>query len=216
MKFTLAIFDLDGTLLNTLEDLVRCTNYALSVNALPVRKAMEVRQFTGNGIHTLIERAVPAGTDEKTLQKVFGDFTENYREHCMDNTCPYHGIIDLLKNLKKRGIKLAVISNKADFAVQDLCSRFFPGIFDAVYGERPDIRRKPAPDAVNEVLQSLKVEKSAAVYIGDSEVDVETAKNAGLDLISVLWGFREKENLISCGAKNFAANMEELENLITA
>ena len=216
MKYTLAIFDLDGTLLNTLEDLVRCTNHALSANGLPVRKPMEVRSFTGNGIHVLIERSVPAGTDEKTFQKVFEDFTENYREHCMDNTCPYSGIGQVLQNLKDAGIKLAVISNKADFAVQDLCRRFFPGVFNLVFGERPGIRRKPAPDAVNQVLHSLKVEKSDAVYIGDSEVDVETAKNAGIDLISVLWGFREKNELLSCGAKNFAANMEELEKLITA
>ena len=210
MNYKLVIFDMDGTILDTLEDLARSTNYALVYNDLPRRKVLEVKNFVGNGMEKLIQRAVPAGTDEKLIQKVLEDFKAHYKEHCKDNTGPYFGINELLWNLKNVGIKTAVVSNKGDFAVQELCKQFFTGLFDFAVGEKQNVRRKPYPDSVNEVLSKLKVEKKDAVYIGDSEVDIETAKNAGVDCISVSWGFREKEILIGAGATKIVNNVTQL------
>lgn len=204
------IFDLDGTILNTLEDLADSTNYALRTNNMPERSIDEVRAFVGNGIGRLIERAVPKGSDDAEKQAVLESFTSYYKEHSADKTKPYNGITDVLNTLKKQGCQLAVVSNKADFAVQSLCESYFPGIFTFVVGEREGIRRKPAPDSVYEVLEQLKTAKKDAVYIGDSDVDVKTAENAGIDLIAVTWGFRTREVLAETGAGVFAKTPEEL------
>ena len=210
MNYKLAIFDLDGTILDTLEDLAASTNYALQNNVLPARSIQEIKRFVGNGMEKLIERAVPNGTDEKTTQKVFADFKEHYAKHCKDNTGPYKGIKELLQKLKDSNVKTAVVSNKGDFAVQELCASFFPDLFDFAVGERANVRRKPAPDSVNEVLLKLKTEKEHAVYIGDSEVDIETGANAHVEVISVAWGFRSKETLAGAGAKRIVNNIGEL------
>ena len=200
MKYSLIIFDLDGTLLNTLADLAGSLSFALERLDLPKRSIDEVRRFVGNGIPKLIERAVPAGTSAQTTQEVLSAFTEHYRVHCADSTVPYDGIYDMLAALRSSGRKAAVVSNKSDYAVQALCEKYFGDTFSAVAGARPGIMKKPAPDAVNAVLSQLGIDRQDAVYIGDSEVDIETAANARMDCISVDWGFRSREQLLLSGA----------------
>lgn len=200
-KYRLVIFDLDGTILNTLEDLADSVNYALTKNKCPNRTIEEVRKFVGNGIHKLIERAVLPETDEGLIEKVYTDFGAYYKEHCADKTRPYDGIVELIECLREKGMLTAVVSNKADFAVRKLCEQYFPGLFDFVVGEREGIRRKPAPDSVLEVLSTLQIAKREVLYVGDSDVDIQTAKNAGLDQISVAWGFRDAAFLRAHGAE---------------
>lgn len=210
MNYKLAIFDLDGTILNTLEDLADSTNYALSVNGMPERTIDEVRRFVGNGIHKLIERAVPQGSTEEQVEQVFVTFKEYYKDHCAVKTRPYDGIMELLKTLKENGTLTAVVSNKGDFAVQILCKDYFPGLFDFAVGERAGIRRKPAPDSVLAVLEQFQIPKEEAVYIGDSEVDIQTAKNAGMKEIAVTWGFRPEKFLKENGADCIVHTPEKL------
>lgn len=210
MKYKLAIFDLDGTTLNTIEDLAISLNYALEKSDFPKRSLTEVLSFVGNGIQKLIERGVPDGTSYEKTKAVFDDFTVHYKEHCADNTRPYDGIIDMLNTLKNKGYLLATVSNKADYAVQILCRDYFPGLFDAVAGEKPEIRKKPAPDTVNIILEKLNIRREDAVYIGDSEVDIATAKNANMDCISVDWGFRTREQLIEAGAAKIVSSPNEI------
>lgn len=214
MKYECAIFDLDGTILDTLEDLTDSLNYALLQAGYPKRSISEVRSFVGNGIRKLIERGVPKGTKEEMIQKVYCDFTEHYRVHCADKTKPYAGIPELLQTLKTAGCRIAVVSNKADYAVKELCSQYFDGLFDVAVGERSGILKKPAPDSVNEVLKLLDADKSLAVYIGDSEVDIQTAANAGMEVIIVEWGFRTRPFLEEHGARNFVSSPEELGTFI--
>lgn len=210
MKTELIIFDLDGTILNTLEDLADSVNYALISNQFPTRTMEEVRSFVGNGIKKLIERAVPEGCKDTIVDKVFTDFKEHYEKHCADKTRPYDGISELLGELQNKKYHLAVVSNKADFAVQELCETYFSGKFEYVVGERKGIRRKPYPDSVLEVLDKLQINKENAVYVGDSEVDIQTAKNAGIKMICVEWGFRDRAYLMEQGAENFAASPIEI------
>ncbi len=210
MNAQVMIFDLDGTILDTLEDLFLSVNCALKKNRLPERSLDEVRQFVGNGIRKLIERAVPSGSSEELIQQVHQDFTEYYAVHCADHTRPYDGIPETVQKIREQGIKTAVVSNKADYAVQTLCADYFPGMFDAVAGEREGIRRKPAPDAVFAVLELLNMTPAQAVYIGDSDVDIQTAANAGMPCISVEWGFRSREFLLAHGAQKLISRPEEL------
>ena len=210
MQYQLVIFDLDGTILNTLEDLYFSVNHALQKSGFALRTLEEVRQFVGNGIRKLIERAVPSGCSENQINQVHADFTAYYAVHCADHTRPYEGISELLSTLRKTGIKTAVVSNKADYAVQILCQDYFPGLFDAITGEREGIRRKPAPDSVLSILNALQISPQQAIYVGDSDVDIQTAKNAGLACISVCWGFRDKEFLIRNGAQHLILHPEEL------
>lgn len=211
MKYKLVIFDLDGTILDTLDDLADSTNYALRKNGLPEHTLEQVRCFVGNGIRKLMERALPEGSDEALINRVHESFTEHYKVHCADKTKPYPGILEVLEALRKAGLKTAVISNKADYGVQTLCRDYFLGLFDFAVGERTGIQRKPCPDSVYEVLEKLKVDPGDAVYIGDSDVDIETAKNAGIACISVTWGFRDKEFLLEHGAKWFVEKPKEIE-----
>ena len=214
MRYKLAVFDMDGTILNTLEDLADSTNYALKVNGLPERTIDEVRRFVGNGIRLLIERAVPADTDKELTDKVFDTFKEYYKTNCAVKTRPYDGIKDVLLELRKAGCLTAVVSNKADFAVQDLCKDYFDNLFDFAIGEREGIKKKPAPDSVFEVLSKLNVEKADAVYIGDSDVDFATSVNAGMDVIMVGWGFRDEEFLREKGAKRIIKQPSEILDII--
>lgn len=214
MKYQLAIFDMDGTILDTLQDLTDSTNAVLRMNGYPARTIDEVRSFVGNGIHRLIELAVPDGSSADVVEKVYADFIPYYQLHCADKTKPYAGIEALIKRLRARGCKTAVVSNKADSAVQELCIQYFDGLFDYAVGERAGIAKKPAPDSVNEVLHQLGLETRDAVYIGDSEVDLATARNAGMDCISVAWGFRETDFLKSQGAAAIIQTPEEAEALI--
>lgn len=210
----LLIFDLDGTILNTLDDLAASTNYALEQNSMPKRSLDEIRAFVGNGIRKLIERAVPSGSSEAEKKAVLESFTAHYKAHSANKTRPYDGIVELLEQLKIQGYLMAVVSNKADFAVQSLCETYFPRTFTFVVGEREGIRRKPAPDSIYEVLEQLNIPKEEAVYIGDSDVDAETAKNAGIDLIAVTWGFRNREVLEAMGAKVFAQTPKEILDVL--
>ncbi|RHQ16713.1 HAD family hydrolase [Lachnospiraceae bacterium AM48-27BH] len=214
MKYMIAIFDLDGTILNTLEDLADSTNYALKTCGYPERTMDEVRQFVGNGIRKLMERAVPEGTPVEEIDRVHETFTAHYKVHCADKTRPYDGIMELLQNLKKDGCKLAVVSNKADYGVQELCKQYFDGVFDFAVGEREGIRKKPAPDSVNEVLKTLGCSRDRAVYIGDSDVDIQTAANAQMDHIIVEWGFRDVPFLIAKGAKVLVEKPEEILEIV--
>lgn len=212
--YKLAVFDMDGTILDTLEDLKDSVNYALAKCGYPQRTYDEVRRFVGNGIRKLIERAVPEGVSVSDIDRVHEVFTGHYKVHCADKTKAYDGIKPLLEELRANGVKTAVVSNKADYGVQELCKEYFDGLFDYAVGEREGIRRKPAPDSVNEALRALETDKSEAVYIGDSDVDYETAVNAGLPCISVLWGFRDEEFLRSKGASLFVHEPSEILNIV--
>lgn len=214
MNFKLAIFDLDGTILDTLDDLSDSTNAALRANSLPERTRDEVRRFVGNGIHLLIERAVPSATSKEVVEKVFRDFKDYYGAHCTEKTAPYSGINELLDSLRGAGCRVAVVSNKADFAVQELCQRYFPGKLDFAVGERENVRRKPAPDSAFESMKALGVPAADSIYIGDSDVDIETAKNAGIPCLSVTWGFRSREFLIGHGADRLVDTPDEMRKII--
>ena len=214
MTYKLAIFDLDGTVLDTLEDLADSVNHALEENRLPTRSIDEVRRFIGNGARLLIERSVPHGTEPELTDRVFEEYRTYYNTHSDIKTKPYDGIIEMLTRLREKGIRLAVLSNKPDPAVQVLCKQYFPGLFDSVAGEKSGIPRKPSPDAVNAILDEFSLPHTDAVYIGDSDVDVETAKNAGIDCISVTWGFRDEALLLSAGAKCAVHSAAELEAVI--
>ena len=212
--YRIAIFDLDGTILYTLVDLKNSMNFTLKKFGFPERTLDEVRRFVGNGIRNLIIRAAPKGTDEKTIDEMFEVFNEHYAVHCNDNTKSYDGIDELLKKLKEQKVKTAVVSNKADYAVQTLVKKYFDGLFDYAVGEKQGVRKKPCPDSVNEVLRVLDTPKEAAVYIGDSEVDVATAKNAQMDCIAVDWGFRDRDVLINSGATLIVSDAAALYNEI--
>lgn len=214
MRYKLVIFDMDGTILDTLDDLADSVNYALNAEGYPLRSIDEVRCFVGNGIRKLIERSVPNGTELQNIDNVHRRFTEYYTEHCADKTKPYEGIIRLIDNLHKNGCKTAVVSNKANYAVQSLCSQYFEEKFDMAVGEQqPIYNKKPAPDLVNLVMKKLNVSACDTVYIGDSDVDIMTAANAGIECIIVDWGFRSREFLIEKGAEKIVSSASELEEI---
>lgn len=194
------IFDLDGTLLATLNDLAASTNYALRTHDMPERTIDEVRRFVGNGVKKLMERAIPDGLSNPDFEATYADFRKHYMQHSLDTTQPYPGVMDVLAELKRRGKHIAVVSNKFYAATQELCRHFFGDYVEVAIGERENIRKKPAPDTVVEALRQLGVGKNGAVYIGDSDVDIDTAHNSGLPCISVLWGFRDRKFLLEHGA----------------
>ena len=200
MSYQTAIFDLDGTLLDTLEDLYRATNAALEGHSLPRRSRDEVRMFVGNGVEMLIRRAVPAGTDEETTLAVLADFKTTYAAICEDHTRPYDGILAVLTALREKGVRVAVVSNKFDAATKQLCEKYFGNLVEVAIGERAGVRKKPAPDTVYTAMEHMQVLPDESVYIGDSEIDLQTAENAGLDVIAVTWGFRTEEFLRARGA----------------
>lgn len=204
------IFDLDGTLLNTLADLASSCNYALRTNGFPERTVEEVRQFVGNGVKKLMERAIPCGLENPLFEHTFSDFRRHYLDHGLDTTLPYPGIMDMLGRLHRQGKKVAVVSNKFYAATNDLCKHFFSDYVSVAIGERENVRKKPAPDTVLEALRQLHADKQGTVYIGDSDVDIQTAKNCDMPCISVLWGFRDKEFLLSHGATCFVTSPEEI------
>ena len=209
-EYSTYIFDLDGTLLNTLNDLAASTNYALRTMGFPERTIEEVRRFVGNGVALLIRSAVPEGTTEEVTERTLSMLRANYLNHVLDTTEPYEGIRELLSELKRRGKNVAVVSNKFYDATRQLCRHFFPDTVSVAIGERKGIDKKPAPDTVVEALRELGVTADGAVYIGDSDVDVMTAKNSGIPCISVLWGFRDKDFLIQSGAREFAEKPEDI------
>ena len=214
MEQKLVIFDLDGTILDTLEDLTDSVNYALSVHGYPTRTIEEIRSFVGNGLLMLVRLAIAPETDEAIIQEVLATQKAYYKDHCADKTKPYEGVLELLAKLRAEGYKTAVVSNKADYAVQILCEQYFNSLFDLTVGERENVRKKPAPDSVNMVLKELDIDRENAVYVGDSEVDIETAKNANMKAVLVNWGFRDEAFLREQGAKVIAKSMQELEVIL--
>ena len=214
MKYKLAIFDMDGTILNTLDDLADSMNHCLRVHGLAERSLQEIRTFLGNGIHWLVECSVPEGTDAETLEKVYQTFLVYYKDHCAIKTRAYEGIPQVLQSLRRAGVLTAVVSNKADYAVKILCGDYFDGLLDFSVGELEGRRRKPYPDSVNAVLEKFRIAKEDAVYIGDSEVDFQTAQNAGLDVIMVGWGFRDETFLKEHGAEFVIHDPHEILELI--
>lgn len=207
------IFDLDGTLLYTLEDLTDSVNYALRVCGLPSRSIEEIRMLVGNGIRQLMIRVLPRGEENPLFENAFAAFKEHYSVHCNDKTRAYDGVQELLRELKNAGYALAIVSNKVDSAVKALRELYFQDVAVAI-GDREGMRRKPAPDSVFLALQELGKEKEHAVYVGDSDVDLQTARNAGLPCISVLWGFRDREFLTAQGAEVFAETPMEVMELL--
>lgn len=202
------LFDLDGTLLDTLEDLANATNYALKVLGYPRRSLDEVRAFVGNGAARLLLQALPEDRKED-IDRILPIFREYYGAHSQDLTKAYDGVLPLLGRLAAEGYALAVISNKPDYAVQLLAKEYFPAIAFAV-GEREGIRRKPCPDAVHEAIRALGADMTHCVYVGDSEVDIQTAANAGIACIAVTWGFRDRKTLKESGAIHFADTADQL------
>ena len=211
-RYSTFIFDLDGTLLDTLADLAASVNYALGSCGLPQHTTDDVRRFVGNGVRVLMERAVPQGAQNPLFDTAFATFRQHYLDHSLDTTRPYDGIPQLLAELRQRGCRLAVVSNKFYAATQELCRHFFPDTISVAIGEHEaeGIRKKPAPDTVVEALRQLGVGSEGAVYVGDSDVDVLTARNSGLPCISVLWGFRSRDFLIQHGATTFALTPQDI------
>lgn len=214
MKYDLIIFDMDGTILNTLEDLKNSLNYVLQQAGYQTRTLEEVRTFVGNGIRKTIERALPSDIEEEKIDELFSLFMYYYAIHNTDNTKPYNGVIDLLKELKHLGYKTAVVSNKQDSAVKSLCKKFFTGLFDVEIGEKENIAKKPDPDEVNEVLKILNIDRTKSIYIGDSEVDIQTAQNSKMKSIIVDWGFRDRKFLYEHGAEVIVSNPSEILDII--
>ena len=186
------------------------TNYTLEKNGFPQRTTDEVRMFVGNGIRKLIERALPAGTSETVQEQAFADFNVYYKAHCADTTCTYPGVLELLQEARRLGCKTAIVSNKADYGVQELAKQYFPGLLDAACGEQAGVAKKPAPDMVWEALKRLGCSKDDAIYVGDSDVDKETADNADLDVALVTWGFRDRDFLKSLQPTYLIDTREEL------
>lgn len=208
--FETFVFDLDGTLLNTLNDLAASTNYALRWAGMPEHTVDEVRRFVGNGVKKLMERAIPGGLDNPRFDETYATFRQHYLVHSLDTTEPYPGMMETLKALHEQGKHLAVVSNKFYAATQELCQHFFADYVHVAIGERENIRKKPAPDTVMEALRQLSADRATAVYIGDSDVDIDTAKNCGMPCISVLWGFRDRQFLLEHGATCLIEKPEDL------
>ena len=204
------LFDLDGTLLDTIDDLWQSTNYALHAHGFALRSRQEVLGFVGNGVAKLIERAVPEGTNTHDVQQTLATFRQHYMAHSMDNTRPYDGVMPLLQALQAVGCCTAVVSNKMDEAVGELCCHFFSPLIHVATGVSQHCRPKPAPDMVLRALQELGIGAEDALYVGDSDVDILTARNSGLPCISVLWGFRDRDFLIQHGAETLISAPSEL------
>lgn len=209
-KYDLIVFDMDGTILNTLEDLTDSMNHVLEEYGYAARTIEEIRNFVGNGLYNLVRLAVPDGTSEEQIQKVLASMKLYYNDHNNIKTRPYDGILDLIRKLKDKGYRTAVVSNKIDSSVQALCELHYKGLFDVAIGEKDGIARKPAPDMVYAALKELGVSKERAIYVGDSEVDVATAKNSGLDLMAVAWGFRGAEFLKAHGVEKVYETPEQI------
>lgn len=194
-KFDTVVFDMDGTLLNTLEDLHDAMNYILKKYGYPEKSLEEVRCAVGNGAGQFMNDMLPGGKENPDYEKLLKEYGEYYRSHCQIKTRPYDGIVELLEQLKEQGVKIAIVSNKGDEAVKKLNRQYFGDLIDTAVGERPGIRRKPEPDSVLEALRILNSSRETAVYVGDSEVDYHTAANAGMTCALVSWGFRHREQL---------------------
>lgn len=216
MRYRAVLFDMDGTVLDTLGDLANACNHTLRAFSLPERTRGEIAHFLGNGAAWLISHAVPEGTDEARVREILAAYQPWYDAHCDIETAPYPGIPALMRALKEAGVRQAVISNKQDSAVQLLSELHFPGLLDFSVGESATVRRKPNPDAVLAALAAMGVSGEEAVYVGDTEVDMATARNAGLPCAVVGWGFRTEEELRALGAERIFRSAEELQEWLLA
>ncbi len=214
--YAAAVFDLDGTILDTLDDLQLALNHTLDAHGFPPYTRAEVRARVGNGLRRLMADACPEGTPQAEVDAVFEDFCAYYADHCNDHTRPYAGVVAMVGRLRAAGVRCAVVSNKGDFAVCELMDLHFPGVFDFVLGQRDDIPRKPGPDMVYAAMAVLEADQSNSVYVGDSEVDVATAANAGIPCLSVTWGFRDPEWLSAHGATELVDSVGGLGDAILA
>ena len=214
MRYHFVFFDLDGTLLNTLDDLCDSVNTVLTRHGLPCITREETAGFLGNGAGWLIHCALPKEIDAKLEKEILSEYKAYYAAHCCIRTAPFPGVMEMLSALQAAGARMAVVSNKPDGAVRELSELFFGALMEEAVGEMPEIRRKPAPDTIFEVMRRMDAAKEESVYIGDSEVDLEMAKNCGLPCISVTWGFRSEEQLKNAGAKVLAHSAEELKKLL--
>ena len=212
MKYSLVIFDMDGTILNTLEDLTDASNLINQKYGFPQNTVEQFKFFVGNGIPKMIQRSLPANVDENTYKKLLEEYIEYYGKHCAIKTAPYKGVVDCIKQLRAAGIKIAVNTNKVESAAVDLCNQYFPGCFDIISGSRPGVPPKPAPDGIFEILE--KAGTKNACYIGDSDVDLQTGINSGLDFIGVDWGFRGRDFLVEHGAKTVVMDTKELLKIL--
>ena len=214
MKYQAVLFDMDGTVLDTLDDLCDSINHSLAEFSLPPVSREHVRQCLGNGAAFLVSHSIPAGSSPELEANVLAFYKPWYDAHCLIKTAPYEGILPMMQSLKEQGLRLAIISNKPDRAVQELSDAFFPGLLELSVGESPSVRRKPAPDTVLTAASQIGLPVDQCVYVGDSEVDLQTARNAGMDCISVTWGFRDEAQLIEAGASVLVRTPEELESLL--
>ncbi len=213
-KFKAVIFDLDGTLLYTLEDLKNSVNYALARHGMETCTLGEIQYRVGNGVQKLMERCVPDGLSNPEFEDTFQDFKDHYKIHCNDNSGPYEGIPEVLKKLKKNGYKLAIVSNKFMDATKELADLYFKDTIDVAIGETKDIRKKPAPDTVIEAMKILGVTSDECIYVGDSDVDINTAKNSNMPCISVAWGFRTRQEQIDAGGTIFAEKPDDIFGIV--
>lgn len=214
-KYDTIIFDLDGTLLNTLDDLADSVNYALTHYDFPHKTTAEVRKFVGNGVARLMELSIPGGRDHPAYQSCLDQFSAYYAMNIQNKTKAYDGMMSLLGDLHRENYKLAIVSNKFDCGVKALCSAFFGEYIKVAVGESENVSRKPAPDAVFRAFEELGSAADRAVYVGDSEVDAQTAKNAGVQFVGVTWGFRDRDVLERNGAKNIIDKPYELMRLLS-
>lgn len=209
------IFDLDGTLLNTLDDLTASVNHIFGKYGLPLQETSDVRHNMGNGARYLLSHMMPQGTDTPGFDGILAEYGEYYKAHCKELTAPFPGIMDMLRKLKKAGIRMAIVSNKGDEAVKELSSVYFEDLMDSAVGERQGIRRKPEPDSLLAAAAEMGAEKDRILYVGDSEVDYETAKRAGMRCVLVEWGFRDKEDLEALQPDYLISSAEELVGIVT-
>lgn len=214
IKFHTVIFDLDGTLADTIGDLHTAVNYALARFSMPPRTESETRAAIGNGVRSLIVRSLPEETPPVAAEAVFSEFKAYYAEHLLVRTRPYAGMPELLVRLREQGMRVAVASNKFDAGAKKICSHLFGGLIDFVCGETENRPRKPSPDMVAHILAALGSERQGTLLVGDSGVDAETAKNAGVEFLAVTWGFRTREQLAAAGARCFADTAEEIERFV--
>jgi len=214
MKYKMVVFDLDGTLLFTLEDLYLAVNHCMRTFGFPERDRKTVRKTVGNGIHKLIEDFVPEARGTDRIEEIYQEFMRYYNAHCKENTRPYDGILELVDQLREDGYLVSVLSNKGDFAVQELCKQYFGDKLDFALGLKDGLRRKPYPDTLNTILKEFDLQADEAVYVGDSEVDVELAKNAHMDCISVTWGFRDREIVEALNPGRVADTPDEVLRMI--
>ncbi|MCI1666186.1 MAG: HAD family hydrolase [Atopobiaceae bacterium] len=214
MRYQAALLDMDGTILDTLEDLHLAVNHVLDERGLPLRTLAQTRATVGHGILSLVHDSCPEGTPDDVVRSAFDDFNDWYKVHCADHTHPYEGIPELLRDLRHAGVALAVVSNKSDYAVQELAERYFPDAFDCAMGAHAGCPKKPDPAMCRLALEAMDVDADKACYVGDSEVDVATAANARLDGIICEWGFRDRDVLVAAGATTLVPDVAALRDLL--